>query len=183
VKIALASDLHGQAATLFYLEYILDCEKPDAIILSGDLSSENLEFFRKLEDELKKYPQAFLIGGNADQSISKEIEDSGFSINEKCKRFKDIKLCGLSYPEESTKVSSDLEGAVFVTHRPPVKALMTKQHSGSPRYHISGHLHKLAYRKDYPSVSHIQVPTLQEGRYGLLDTDKDTVEFKTAKLI
>jgi hypothetical protein len=48
----------------------------------------------------------------------------------------------------------------------------------APKFHISGHLHKAAFVKKYPSTTHIQVPTLQDAKYAILDTDAGKVEFK-----
>ena len=48
MKLALVSDLHGQSYTLDYLEKIIKKERPDGIVISGDITAgKDLSFFEK----------------------------------------------------------------------------------------------------------------------------------------
>jgi predicted phosphodiesterase len=179
MKIALASDLHGQLKTLEFLDYIKTQENPDGIILSGDLSAGDPDFLDLLFAELSKYKNAFIICGNADYENRQIIDSSVFSINQKCKKLKGIKICGLSDYEEAPINSAYLGGSIFVTHRPPVRKLLESKYTNSPSFHISGHLHSAAYAKKYVALTHIQVPTLQDGRYATLESETGAVVFKS----
>jgi len=180
MKIALVSDLHGQLRTLKYLEQIREKEKPDALILSGDIThAGETEFADSLFEIFDRYKEVYLICGNSDQGAAyKYLELSRYSINQRCHSLGSSKVCGLSFGEEVNSIDSDLSGSIFVTHQPPVQALMNKVYKYSPKFHISGHLHKSAFTKKYPSTIHIQVPTLQDGRYAILDLESAQVEFK-----
>lgn len=182
MKLALISDLHGQSKTLSYLEKIIETEHPDGLIISGDITSAGkYDFAHQLVKMFDLVEAVFIVCGNADVDQNKTfLESSEYSIHAKCLSYKRYKFCGLSYPEEVPLIE-DLTGSVFVTHRPPVAKLLNLKHPNSPKFHISGHLHNAEFAKKYPSTIHIQVPTLQSGRYGLLELDSGSVKFKSLK--
>lgn len=180
MKLALVSDFHGQSRTLDYLKRIRLEEKLDALVASGDLTHAGMiDFAEELLLEFEKFKSVFAICGNADLGAARElIESSKYSINQKCRKQEDNLFCGLSFGEERVDVSEELGGSIFITHQPPVRALMDKKYPNSPKIHISGHIHKAAFVKKYVATTHIQVPTLQDGRYAILDTLSSKVEFK-----
>jgi predicted phosphodiesterase len=180
MKLALISDLHGQPKTLSYLEKIISSERPGGLIISGDITSagEN-DFSRELVNLFTAFETVFLVCGNSDTDQNKAfLENSIYSIHAKCRTYKKNKFCGLSYPED-IPLGEDLTNSVFVTHRPPIAKLLKIKHLNSPRFHISGHLHQAAYVREHFSTIHIQVPTLQDGRYGLLELESGLVNFKS----
>jgi len=181
MKIVIVSDLHAQLRTIEYLREIIDLEKPEALIVSGDItSSGEVNFAEQLFELFKNLEAVFLVCGNADLGEAKDfLETSEYSIDKKCKIYKKIKICGLSYPEETPLVGEDLGGSIFVTHRPPVKALLGAKYPNSPKYHISGHLHTVGFAKKHKATTQIQVPTLQDGKYALFVPEKDLIQFRS----
>jgi len=181
MKLVLISDLHGQSICLRYLEKIIKENKPDGVIISGDISSGDSTF---IDDLFKIFRanllEAFIICGNADvDDCRKMIDESDYSINQKCKAFGKTKICGLCDHEEFLSSPSEITEGIFISHRPPIKPLVDKKLENSPKLHISGHLHNKAFKKQYPSTKHIQIPTLQSGKYALLDSCSGDVKFLT----
>ncbi|MFH1909969.1 MAG: metallophosphoesterase [bacterium] len=181
MKLALVSDLHGQSICLRNLKEVIKLNNPDGIIISGDISSGDTDYIDILFEIFRAgLLEAFIICGNADVGdCQRMIDQSEYSINQKCKSFGKAKICGLCDHEEFLSSPGEIAGSIFVSHRPPVKSLIDKKLDNAPLIHISGHLHTREFTKQYPSTKHIQIPTLQSGKYALLDVDSGDVEFLT----
>ncbi|MDH4358996.1 MAG: metallophosphoesterase family protein [Candidatus Berkelbacteria bacterium] len=181
MKTILISDLHGQEKTLLYLKKIIDREKPQALICSGDITSFGEtgfldRFFKILEDSRL---QGFLIWGNSDsEEIQERMRKSQYNSHLVSRNLEGERVFGVSLTEEPIKINgADIKGAILITHGPPLKAMIDRKYENAPRYHISGHLHRLRWVKKYPSTIHIQVPTLQGGEYATLSFAPFEVEF------
>ncbi|OQA53224.1 MAG: Calcineurin-like phosphoesterase superfamily domain protein [candidate division WS2 bacterium ADurb.Bin280] len=182
MKLALISDLHSQKACLRSVEKISNQQKIGGIICSGDNTvGDDAEFIRQIFSILKREgKRGFFIWGNSDQeNVRKEILENDFNIHLEKKEFLSLKIFGLSYMEDYVAFDSSLvKGSIFVTHQPPIQQALLKKCQNAPLMHISGHLHKKAFVKEYPATTHIQVPTLIDGRYALLDEKTKEVEFE-----
>lgn len=181
MKILLISDLHSQKKTLVSLERIIERNKPDALICAGDIAQGNdIEFLEKLFGiiEKNKLP-SFLIWGNSEGELAREfIINSPYNIHLQRKKLGNLDIVGIAGVDEvaafDTKILKD---AILVTHRPPLKGALNSKYPNSPKYHLSGHLHFAASLKVYPATIHIQVPTLQAGRFGIFEPDQGRVKF------
>ncbi|MCX6809492.1 MAG: metallophosphoesterase [Candidatus Berkelbacteria bacterium] len=181
MKIALISDLHSQPKTLLYLQQIIDLEKPNAIICAGDITQgDNLDFLDNLFEVFKKSKiEAFLVWGNAEGVLSqRKILESSYNSHLCLRSSRGEKIFGIAdvsdYPIFDTSLLKD---AILITHRPPLVSSLNKKMANSPKFHISGHLHKPGFVKKYKATTHIQVPTLQDKRYAILDSANSSVLF------
>jgi Icc-related predicted phosphoesterase len=181
MRLVIVSDLHGQLKTLKYLNDIIEKEKPGGIIIPGDITHrDDVTFLEKLFEIIRKRKvEAFVISGNSDgANAQKTIDESSYSINLQSKKIDNYNIYGISETEDfAIPDSSKISGSILVTHRPPLKSLLNQKFSNAPKFHINGHIHSGAYVKHYPSTVHIQVPTLQTGRYATFDTHSYKVEF------
>jgi len=182
MKLALISDLHSQKICLTNLEKIIRQEDVEAVISCGDNTvADNTDFIKRIFSIIKKNKKGgFFIWGNSDQeNVQRIIKQSDFNIHLQEKTIDSFKIFGLSYMEEYPAFDSlKIAESIFITHQPPIQKALNQKCANAPYMHISGHLHKKAYVKKYPSTIHIQVPTLIDGRYGLLDLKTKSVEFK-----
>lgn len=170
MKLALVSDLHGQSYTLDYLEKIIKKERPDGIVISGDITAgKDLSFFDKLEYLIRRTgTEGYLIWGNNDIPHAKDrIARSKYCIHLKRREVGEYVIFGLSETQEPIDISNKISGAILVTHRPPNSSLLQKKYHQAPAVHISGHEHNSQRAKQYPATFHIAVPTLQSGRYAV----------------
>lgn len=181
MKLALISDLHSQKECLKYLEEIISKEKPNGVICSGDITvGDDLMFLEKVFGLIKENNlEGFFIWGNADkENVQKKILESDYNVHLKRRIIEGQSVFGLSfldnYPEFD---STQIKDSIFVTHQPPIKKNLELGSVNTPKFHISGHLHKIATVKKYPSTTHIQVPTLMDGKYALLETNTGKVDF------
>ena len=181
MKIVLISDLHSQPKTLAYVEKILALQRPDALIVSGDITTrDDVKFLNDLITIVRRRKtELCLIWGNSDEeNVQEAVESSGYSIHLKKRVIDNIGIYGVSETDSPILPdSSAIAGSILVTHRPPLARMLSQKYSGSPRFHISGHIHSRASVKTYPATTHIQVPTLQDGRYAVLDMDRNKVDF------
>jgi Icc-related predicted phosphoesterase len=181
MKILLVSDLHGQSKALQYLEKILGIYSVDGIIISGDITIYSQEKFfddlSKIIDD-KNVP-AFMIWGNSDtDEIRARIAASPYNIQLLAKNLGGYKIVGFGETDEPIGIDSNLiNGNILVTHRPPLKAMINQPRANAPRFHISGHIHSAARQIEYPSTTHIQVPSLMLGRFAIFNPDKATTKF------
>jgi len=169
-KLVLISDLHGQKFTLTYLQRIIDQEKPDGIIVSGDITTgADMSFFDLLEDIIEKNKiDCFLIWGNSDIPYANQyIDRSKYSVHLREKKFGDFKIIGVGETDDPINISAKIKDKILVTHRPPQKGLLLKKFKNAPLVHINGHLHTQRTARQYPSTFHIIVPTLQNGEYAI----------------
>jgi Icc-related predicted phosphoesterase len=181
VKILLISDLHSQKKTLAALERIIKRDKFDGLICAGDIAQGNdIEFLEKLFGiiEKNKLP-IFLIWGNSEGELAREfIINSPYNIHLQRKKLGNLSIVGIAGVDEvaafDTKILKD---AILVTHRPPLKRTLNSKYPNSPKYHLSGHLHFAACSRVYPATIHIQIPTLQAGRFGIFDPEQGQTEF------
>lgn len=181
MKFLLVSDLHGQRNTLGYLKKAIELESPDAVILSGDLTTyDETDFvetvFGIFSDS--RIP-CFMIWGNCDmQNVRAKILSSKYNIHLKSKNIRETKIFGIADTDDLPAINPKLlAGAILVTHRPPIKGALDRKYAGAPKFHICGHIHNIARQTDYPSTSLVQVPSLTLGRYGLLDTKAALARF------
>lgn len=181
MKLVIISDLHGQPKTLKYLDDIIEKEKPGGIIIPGDITHrDDVMFLDQLFRVIKRHKvEAFIIWGNSDEiNAQKTITASGYSIHLQLKKADNYNIYGISETDEPViPESSKISGSILVTHKPPLARMLNSKFSNAPKFHINGHIHSAAYVKRYPSIIHIQVPSLQAGRYTTFDTRSNEVEF------
>lgn len=180
MRLALVSDLHGQSYTLDYLQKIIKKERPDGIVISGDITEgKDLSFFDKLEHLIRKAGiEGYLIWGNNDIPYAKDrIARSRYCIHLKRRVVGKHMIFGLSETQEPIDISSKVSGTILVTHRPPDISLLQNKYHRSPVVHISGHEHNSQKAKQYPATFHIAVPTLQGGRYAIFSPQDKKVIF------
>lgn len=182
MKLALVSDLHNQSKCLDYLVGILDYSKPDAIVCCGDITiGDDIEYLKKIFGVLgKKKCPGFFIWGNSDkENVKKMIFSSSYNAHLKKRHFNGYDFFGLSYMEDYPDFdTSQVKNTIFITHQPPIKQSLTGKSLNTPKFHISGHLHKPAYLKKYALTTHIQVPTLMDGRFAIFDPNYCSVNFE-----
>lgn len=181
MKLVLVSDLHSNRKCIGFLQSIMSREKPEGVVISGDITvNDDKAYLGKIFEIISSNNIAgFLIWGNADMTaVQAEILTSPFNLHLKKRVLRDWNFFGLSYMEEYPQFdTSQIKDSIFVTHRPPIKQNLEIASANSPRYHISGHLHKAASVKKSPSTKHIQVPTLIDGRYANFDPVNGSVNF------
>lgn len=176
----LVSDLHGQAFTLKYLEQIIDKEKPDGVIISGDITARgDTAFYDLLEKVIRRSKaEGFIVGGNSDVPYAiAHINNSRYSAHLRDRDFGKHVIFGLSETDDPVDISSNIGGKILITHRPPLLNSLKGKFKNAPLVHISGHIHTRKTAHRYPSTLHISVPTLQSGEYAILDTNTMEVEF------
>lgn len=182
MKAVLISDLHSQSQTLVYLKKAIAAEKTDAIICCGDITNfGDSDFCDTFLKALKESGlPSFVIWGNADYpETQKKILASPFNSHLTLKTFANNKIFGIGYVEDLPSINGeDIKGAILITHPPPAKKNLEEALPNAPKYHISGHLHDAKWVKKYPATTHIQVPTLQNGEYGVFDLETGSVDFK-----
>lgn len=179
-KLILISDLHGQRSTLTYLQRIIDQERPDGIIISGDITTgADISFFDLLEEILEKNKiSAFLVWGNSDVPYANQyINRSKYCVHLREKKFGDFKIFGVGETDDPIDISTKIKGRILITHRPPQKGLLLKKFKNAPLVHINGHLHTQRAARQYPSTFHISVPTLQNKEYVIFYPESKEVEF------
>jgi len=181
MKLVIVSDLHGQPKTLQYLDKILKREKPDGLIITGDITNrDDTSFLVELFVLFVKYElSAYLIWGNSDEAKAQiMIDSSAYSVNLKSRKAGDFNIYGISETDQPVIPDpAQVSGSILLTHRPPRSGVLNARLSNAPKYHINGHIHSRAYIKKYPSTIHIQVPTLQSGRYAIFYPKKESVKF------
>lgn len=186
MKILLFSDLHSQNECLEKIKRLIKLEQPDYAICCGDIcQGDDLNYFTALVKILKSLKDAFIITGNNDgQLVKKALFDSNFSSHLRLRKLLNYKIFGISDGEIEKSINSeDISGAILLTHRPPNKNQLQQNLKNAPKYHISGHLHSKFGMFKYPATTHIQIPSLISGQfglsmYGIFDPDTNKVEFK-----
>lgn len=183
MKLLLITDLHSQKTCIEYLKEILKKEKPQGIIISGDITvSDDTHFLQKVFALIEETgAEGFVIWGNADMpQVQKQILSSPYNVHLKQRHLDDLTLFGISYMEDYPAFDpSNIKDSILITHQPPLKQNLERPVNNAPQYHISGHLHKAAFVKKYSSTTHIQVPTLMDKRYATFDPTSSTVDFKS----
>lgn len=182
MKSVVISDLHSQPSCLVSFEKILIIEKPSLVLCCGDITvHDDIKYFRSLSNLVKDNNARLLtIWGNSDeQNVQDVIEGSGSSLHLGKTVIDGIGFIGLGESDQPIAPNpADLAGSVFITHKPPVKSLLRQRLQGAPKYHLSGHIHSRAALTRYPSVTHIEVPTLQDERYVVFYPDQGKATFK-----
>lgn len=183
MKLALISDLHNQNSCLGALDLIIRKDRIDGVICSGDITTgDDTGYLQSIFEKISKANiEGFFIWGNSDQeSVKRQITESEFNVHLQKRVYKGYKFFGLGYLEDYPVFdTAQIKDAIFITHRPPVGANLKAKIPNAPTYHISGHLHKPAFVKKYPSTVHIQVPTLTDGRYGLFEVESGSIFFRS----
>ena len=182
MKLILISDLHGQPKTLNSLRAVLESERFDGLICSGDITyRDEVGFLNEFFAILKgKGVDAALIWGNSDEARSQEIIlNSPYNCHLEQKKIGAVKIYGVSYSEEPILPDSQkIKGNILVTHKPPLKNQLKRPLSNAPKIHISGHIHSAKQMVEYPCVTHIQVPSLILRQYAVLSLPDIKVEFR-----
>ena len=177
MELVLVSDLHSNKKAILYLEEIAKRERPDGLIICGDITTYGeIEYLRSVFSIVKKFKmEGFVIWGNADSdAIRQMILASPYNSHLRLRIFAAEKIYGLSYSDEPIlPTANDIKDSIFIT-----QSAISKKFSNAPKYHISGHLHDKKWTKRYPSTTHIQVSTLQLGEYATLDLENGSVKFK-----
>jgi len=179
-KLLLISDLHGQGITLIYLQKIIDREKPESVIICGDITTGgDILFFEQLEKIIEKNRLAgFLVWGNSDVPYANQyINKSKYCVHLKEKKLGDFKIFGVGETDNPVDISAKIKGRILITHQPPPKLMLLKKYGNAPLFHISGHLHTQKTARQYPTTFHISVPTLQKGEYAIFYPERKSVEF------
>jgi predicted phosphodiesterase len=183
MKLALVSDLHSQSQCLGRISTILDSYRPNAIVCCGDITvGDDLEYLEKIFDIMKaKNCPGFFIWGNSDrENVKRKIFASDYNTHLKKRHFKGHDFFGLSYMEDYPNFdTSQVKDTIFITHQPPIRQSLVGKSLNAPKFHLSGHLHKPAYFKKYSSTTHIQIPTLMDGRFAIFNPDDGMVNFET----
>jgi Icc-related predicted phosphoesterase len=182
MKVLLVSDLHSQSKCLRYLEKVLKKEHADAIIVSGDITNfGDSQFCDELLSKITKSGlPAYIVWGNADYALAqKKVIASPYNCHLIRRPLGKESVFGIGYGDEPQAINpGDVEGTILVTHQPPVRANLKGNLKNVPKYHISGHLHDAKWVKRVGQTILIQVPTLQNGEYGLFDLASGSAEFK-----
>lgn len=182
MKLALISDLHSRESCLKYLDAIVKNDKTSAVVCCGDITvADDLPYLERLFDILEQNDQdGFFVWGNSDeQDVQKTLQNSQFNVHLKKRKFDKFNFFGLSYMEDYPFFdTTEIRGSILITHQPPLQANLDQARSNAPLFHISGHLHKKAFVKSYSTTTHIQVPTLMDGAYGIFDTGSSKTIFK-----
>ena len=152
MKILAVADIHGDLKKLYTLIENLD-EKPDAIIVAGDLTPFGpSDFVIKIKSALDKVsPYVFMIPGNEDpKDVRKEMKKLNLDMHNKSKKIKDTTLIGfegarwlesdnqlfIKYAPVHEILKRTKGKTILVSHVPPfdTKAdiLWTGSHVGSP---------------------------------------------------
>jgi len=183
MKLALISDLHGTNTCLAKIETIIVTHRPDAIVISGDITNlDQIDYLDRIFKILRKFSKmAYMIWGNSDFDDARaKISGSKYNINLTCKNFEGVKIAGMGENDEPQLIAPDvIRNSIFVTHKPPLKSNINRALKNAPQFHISGHLHNIESVTKYPSTTLIQVPTLQNSRFALFDPATAQVEFLT----
>jgi len=184
MKLVLISDLHGQSTTLYFLKTIIKKEKPDAIIISGDITTAGAtDFFDELEKIISRSRvPALIVWGNSDlPDAIDRIKNSKFCIHLQKVRLGSFEFFGIGETDDALNVSNKIKNTILITHRPPDLGFLKEQFKNAPDVHISGHLHRKKTAAPYPSTFHISVPTLQGGEYAVFYPKTKKVEFLRAR--
>jgi Icc-related predicted phosphoesterase len=120
-----------------------------------------------------------MIWGNSDgPQAQKMIQNSKYNIHLNLRIIGNNRIIGLSEIDQPVMIDPEkLRGSILVTHKPPLVKLLMKPYANAPKFHISGHLHSIKSVRKFPSVTAIQVPTLQSGEFALFNTKSEKVEF------
>ncbi len=152
MKILAVADIHGDLKKLYTLIENLE-EKPDAIIVAGDLTPFGPKtLVTKIKSALDKTaPYVFMIPGNEDpKDVREEMKKLKIDMHNKSKKIKDTTLIGfegaqwlesgnqvfINYAPVHEILKKTKGKTILVTHVPPfdTKAdiLWTGSHVGSP---------------------------------------------------
>jgi len=181
MKLGLISDLHSHPGTLQLIEDIHATHQLAGLVCLGDIAQYGddkfLNVFLGFIDKLKV--PCFLIWGNneskADQLL---IQKSPHNSHLKLRTIGQEKIFGIGGFEEVEPFDPKiLTETILLTHYPPNPATLSRSLPNAPKYHLSGHLHYRAYLKKYPAITHIQVPSLALGRYGIFDPERGKIKF------
>lgn len=186
MKILLFSDLHSQSECLRKIEAAIRREAPEYAICCGDIcQGDDLEYFEKLTAILERLNDAFIITGNNDGPIVREaLSKSKFSSHLKLRKALDQTIFGISDGEMYGQIDqSKIAGSILLTHRPPAREQLRIPLKNAPKFHLSGHIHSKYGIFKYPATTHIQIPSLISGRfglsmYGIFDPASGITEFK-----
>ncbi|PIZ91921.1 YfcE family phosphodiesterase [Candidatus Micrarchaeota archaeon CG_4_10_14_0_2_um_filter_55_9] len=148
MKMLCVADLHAEEICADYLNGLLEKEKPDVVLIAGDLTDHGpLSFAADLLNGLAaKKTKVYAVHGNMDASQVKQLlEDKGASIHGKTVVFKGCRIGGIGgsnktpfntvteYSEEEIAATLEKLGTVdiLVSHFPPQNTNADKIPSGS----------------------------------------------------
>lgn len=181
MKIVLASDLHSQSKCIHYLNKIITNHDPDGLIISGDIcNGDDFDYWNKISHFLAQcqIPVFLIWGNNEGNQIIRTIEKTKFSIHLKEKKIDGFRFFGIGETDQPIIIPpKSIKDSILVTHRPPLKSAIIRLVPNAPLVHISGHLHSVAKLTKYPSTTHISVPALQDGLFGLFEVERMSVRF------
>lgn len=170
MKILLFSDLHSQSECLRKIEAAIRQEAPEYAICCGDIcQGDDLEYFEKLTVILERLNDAFIITGNNDgPAVRETLSKSKFSSHLKLRKVLGQAFFGISDGDLREQIDqTKIAGSILLTHRPPAREALQTKLKNAPKYHLSGHIHSRYGIFKYPATTHIQIPSLISGRFGL----------------
>lgn len=183
MKLVLISDLHSSKKALSDLDQIVSKENPDGIICAGDITNRDTpEYFFEFEKKLKSYSlPAFVIWGNNEPAdLYDIITNSEFSCHLKKKVFGKDYIYGISDTDDLGEFDpNDINGAILVTHKPPLRKNLQQPLKNGPKLHLCGHIHIAQSVYRYPSTTLVQIPSLLLRKYVILETEDYKVVFKS----
>jgi len=181
MKLGLISDLHSYPGTLQLIQDIRATHQIEGLVCLGDIANYGddkfLSVFLGFIDRLK-IPCFLIWGNNESKADQAQILKSPHNSHLKLRTIDHVKIFGIGgFDEVESFDPKILTGVILITHYPPNPATLNRPLPNAPKYHISGHLHHRAYLKKYPAITHIQVPSLALGRYGIFEVEEGTVKF------
>ncbi len=133
MRLLCVADLHAEEVAREYLKRFLKQEKPDVVLLAGDLTERGpVSFASDLLDDLDGF-KVLGIAGNADTpEVARLLDERGVSLHSQVVEFEGVRFAGVNgasprfnagieYSEEKFKsLLEPLKGVdVFVSHVPP----------------------------------------------------------------
>lgn len=174
------SDLHSSRKCLDYLEQILANQKIDNVICAGDITTfDETDYLDLVIEKFKsKKVEGFFIAGNNDrENVREELSKNDFDVNLKERKLGIHKIIGISDGLEENIFNFNLNNKILVTHRPPSAGNLKSKFKNSPKFHISGHIHSRLGVFRYPSVTHVQIPSLMLNKYLIADFEAEKFKF------
>lgn len=97
MRLLCVADLHAEETAQEYLKRFLKQEKPDVVLLAGDLTERGpVSFASDLLDDLSGF-KVFGVAGNADNDgVASLLEERGVSLHSRVVEFNGVRFAGVS---------------------------------------------------------------------------------------